>query len=1022
MLHRLSLTLSFLALTALTAQECCDMSGPETIVLSAQHRFGRGVGYRHGYSSLNLFYASPTQARWGLPFIDLRGHVFNTGKWAANAGLGWRYLGPDACWVVGANVYYDYRRSHGNNYNQVSFGLEALGARWELRANGYVPVGRKHAIKRRISDFSFLEFSGNNIVIQQTKDLRVEQTMAGGDAEVGCHFWSGDWFDLYAGIGPYYFRGEQNHNNAFGGKARITAEISKYLTLEVSDTWDKVFHNRPQGLVALNLPFGPCATVTRTNPDCCDCPELLLERLYQPVEKQEIIVLSDYKKHFTFDELAIDPATGLPWFVIFVNNTSTDPLGTFENPYNTLLLAQTNSGPDNIIYVFPGDGTTTGMDVGILLQNEQFFWGSGTTQILPTTRGVISILPQTATAPNITNTLGDVVTLARNDQVVGFRILDPGVNGISGIDVGTLLVAHNDIFTPSSNAAINISSTVGSSNLTVKDNVLNNNKYGLLLTVSNSSTTTLDFEDNMDYCQNGVGLNFALNGTATIDATIKNNTLAGTTHDIEVIYNNDFPNFATLNATIDSNLITHAAVGVYVAPQGIDVGPAQLNFTVTNNQINFNKRGFEIHYANSSVITANFAGNSLSSNFGPGFSLFADFVDPTMPTNYVNDLTFTNNSILGNQGDGIFVQAENGPVGLGTGQFNMTVVDNNITGNILGSAIEIDYFGALSITGTINNNLMNLNKGDGLLLSTMAPNLDPTSIDLTITHNQINSNGGSGIEWGYANNSQFTALIDSNSMSNNFTNGFILTNDLDNTSSADYLMDFTFTHNELFNNSNAAIEFVLSEGSAGTGIANATVDSNSISAAPSLLTTELFSSGAIDFTLTYTNNTLTSGATFFMSSNAGNIATSTSTFDANVSNNTISNPHAVGPILGGINIESFNDSATASVNVNAACTNNIISNGNRDGIAIEVDSILSTGPTLFQALVTGNQMIDNAQVGFFADTDHTNGSLCLILGDNSSTNGYQLTNTLGTFTLENTGNNTGSPFTQGAGVVNGTCP
>jgi len=1016
MFHRLSLTLSLLALTALTAQECCDMCGPDTIVVSAQHRFGRGVGYEHGYSSLDFFFAPAEQGCWGLPFFDVRGHVFDNGKWAANAGLGWRYLGPDSCWVWGANVYYDYRKSHQNNFNQVSFGLEALSTNWELRANGYIPVGlKRHSYRSHFSDFSFSGFSGNNILINQTEKRKFEQTMAGFDAEVGYHFWSSDCFDLYGGIGPYYFHGEHKHKNAFGGKARITAQITSYFTVEVSDTWDEVFHNRPQGLIALNLPFGPCAKVTRTNPDCCECPELLLDRLYQPVEKQEIIVLSDYKKRFDHTEVAIDPSTGLPWFVLFVNNTSTDPIGTFENPFNMLVQAQLGSSPGDIIYVFPGDGTTNGMNAGIILQDNQFFWGSGTTQALPTTEGVISILSQTANPPVITNTAGDGVDLAMNNEVVGFKILGANNNGIAGTDVGNVLITDNEILFSGNNGAA-ILATTGTSTITaLRNTFLNNGLNGFGVGATGTSIVSLDFEQNSSRLNGSDGLFIGFDTASSVTALIKGNSLVENS-DYGVQF--EYADATSLVATIDSNTISNNlldGITMFTSAPG-QSAPTALALTVTNNTINSNSRnGISAGYTNNTTIQESIAGNSLSHNGSSAFLLFPN-INSGASTQYVNDLTFTNNMMQANNDDGIFVEAENGPTGLGTGRVNLTALGNTITGNGE-NAVHILYRGASSTVATINNNLMNRNGSDAIFVQQVI-NGDPApaSMDLTATNNQMNENVN-GIALNYTNNMLLNAFVDSNSINNNFNDGVLVNPALNIGIPANYQIDLTLTNNQLLSNLNRSISVTLLNGSSGsTGHATATVDNNAISFTSSFFNPQLNGTGDIDFDLTYTNNTLTDGASFSLQTQKFVAGPASATINATVSNNSISAPFSTG-----IRIEGDNFTATGSVAITATCENNTISNAFGNGISFVVDGP-STGANTMTAHVTGNQMVENAAVGFFAQTNHTNGSLCLILGNNNSTNGYQLTNTLGTFTLDNTGNNTGTPFNQGPGVVNGTCP
>ena len=74
------------------AEDCG--SGPKSMRITARHIEGRGVGYTQGYSTLEMFLAPPASVdKSFLPFLDLRGHIFNKGKPAANAGFGLRFIG-----------------------------------------------------------------------------------------------------------------------------------------------------------------------------------------------------------------------------------------------------------------------------------------------------------------------------------------------------------------------------------------------------------------------------------------------------------------------------------------------------------------------------------------------------------------------------------------------------------------------------------------------------------------------------------------------------------------------------------------------------------------------------------------------------------------------------------------------------------------------------------------------------------------------------------------------------------------
>jgi len=1025
MIQKLSLTLSLLALATLTAQECCDLCGPETIVFSAQHRFGRGVGYKDGYSSLDFFYAPFNQTCVGLPFLDIRGHVFDNGRWAANAGLGWRYLGPSSCWIWGANVYYDYRRSHEHNFQQVSFGIEALSANWELRANGYVPVGKKLHARSHFSEFSFLEFSGNNILIQQHEKRKFEEAMEGVDAEVGYHFWRGGCFDLYAGIGPYYFRGEHNHKDAIGGKARITAQISDYLTLEVSDSWDSLFHNRPQGLIALNLPLGPSAKVTRTNPDCCECPEILLDRLYQPVEKQEIIVLSNKTKHFDIQEVAIDPTTELPWFVIFVDNTA-DPAGTFEDPYNTLLLAQNNSKPNDIIYVFPGDGTTTGMDMGITLQNNQLFWGSGVSHLLETTEGPITIPALTTNSPTMTSG-GDGVDLATNNEVVGFNIFGVNQNGIFGADVGTLLIANNDI-SLSGNQGVAIFGTMGPSTITALNNTFSQNgQDGFALGSGGTAVVSLDFEENTVFLNARNGLEFDTTSTAVVTALIKNNTLQENVNGVAIFYD-DFP--TSLTATIDSNTMSNNSQdGILTAPFVLGGQSAtKIACQVTNNEINENGvNGIEMYYSNNSQISTDLIGNSVNRNAIKGFYLNSIAVNTSLGTNYVNDLTFLGNDMQSNHSIGIQAEMVNDVGGATTGQLNLFVRGNALS-NQANTALEILYQGASSLSATIKDNAMNSCGNNAFVvdaLGNVTPDLAATSLTMTLINNELNANTGEAMFISYGNNTHLDATINSNVISHNGNIGIFVINSFafDRSSPANYQITCVTSGNDIEDNASFGSEVLFINGASGTAHATLTASANTfvnndLEYFSALGDITVGQNGAIDWSINFTDNTLTgAGVNIFAEKFQDNTAFSTTS--ALVENNTINNPTQSGIFIAADDIGSNANTVT----MNAQILGNTINSSAHEGIDLETLSGASggTAPLVFNASAIGNTMENNTFGDFFADFDQPNGFFCVFLEDNRTSNGFTLVQHNGTFTYDDAGGNIGTISTFNA-VNPGTCP
>ncbi len=388
----------------------------QSMRISARHIENKGIGYNTGYTTLEAFLAAPTDLTV-MPFVDLRGHIFNNGHWAANGGLGLRSLMKNR--IYGAYAYYDFRDTKHKSYNQVSFGVETLGTFWDLRLNGYVVVGSKRS---HTYDTKFSHFAGNKIYYSD----KFEYALSGGNAEVGFYPLKMENVTVYAGVGPYYLKGPVG-GAVWGGQARAKAMWKDYVGAEVSYSYDHRFKNIVQGQVFLSLPFGPKDRVRGSEGRPCIDNYLLCQRMIEPVAKAEIIPITTRRNK----KAAINPATGRPYTIFFVNNLS-HSAGTYESPFSTLADAQNASQPNDLIYVYPGDLTSTGLDSGITLQNGQQLLGATINHPLMTTAGRITLPAQASgsNTPLLSNGAGAVVTLGNNNVVSGFYIQNTAGAGI----------------------------------------------------------------------------------------------------------------------------------------------------------------------------------------------------------------------------------------------------------------------------------------------------------------------------------------------------------------------------------------------------------------------------------------------------------------------------------------------------------------------------------------------------------------------------------------------------------------
>lgn len=410
----------------------CDIQvQPQWVDL--RHIEANGVGYNQGYSTLEGFFTLPRSLDKNyIPFLNLRGHIFNDGKLAANTGIGLRYL---SSLVWGINAYYDFRQTHHHTYNQVSMGFEILGKVWDFRWNGYFPLGEKTS---GYYNTQFHSFRGNNFYISRKREI----VLTGTNAEWGAHFKGGKHLGLYTAAGPYYLTGEGRQT--WGGKARLSATIYDCLGLQLSGSYDSIYHGIIQGELTIRMPLGGKKSVPKRAEMTCARDTALRQRAYQRIDRNEIIVASHkYQK-----SLAINPATGLPWVIWFVDNTSHSQ-GTFESPYNQLSQAISASSSNEAIIILTGDGTDNGLNAGnYQLKNGQRLLGGGITHDFVTTKGTVTAPALSQGLPLLSNTFNNtVIQLATNNEISGLCLNEvQGLAGISGSGtLGDILITQNSI-------------------------------------------------------------------------------------------------------------------------------------------------------------------------------------------------------------------------------------------------------------------------------------------------------------------------------------------------------------------------------------------------------------------------------------------------------------------------------------------------------------------------------------------------------------------------------------------------
>lgn len=398
-----------------------------------KHREGGGIGYSKGYSSLEAFLGFGRSERRSA-FIDLRGHVFNSGTGAGNMGIGYRSDPWDGSpYLFGVNGYYDVRFSNGVTINQLGAGFEFFSDVLNLTLNGYLPCSHTDTTL----GYSTVGFSGHRLML----DKRQQLALAGGDLTFFRNIYCHPKFSLSGSIGTYYFYRDTIKTN-LGFKANLGIRALNCITLEGDYSYDRLYKNRFQGMIALHVPFGPDGKANRQN--ATECPKKY--PLYSPPMRSEIIPVKKRTK-----EIIARNKAGNPIYFYHVDNLGTSyGDGTIENPNTSLAAAHNASPADAIIYVHYGNGSA--YQEGIEIHGDQKLFGSSLPEQIPSRYGTITVPALTpGLYPIITNNEvlineGSAIKVGNESnliEIAGLVVEKAAGYGIKALNGGNQVYIHN---------------------------------------------------------------------------------------------------------------------------------------------------------------------------------------------------------------------------------------------------------------------------------------------------------------------------------------------------------------------------------------------------------------------------------------------------------------------------------------------------------------------------------------------------------------------------------------------------
>lgn len=544
--------------TSLLAVQCClyalsseetdsNVPGARTMSASVRHVEGKGVGYNDGYTTLEMFITrNRCQYKW-VPFLDVRGHVFNNARYAANAGMGLRYIRSPVAW--GVNGYYDYRNTRAFHYNQVGVGLEAVGSFWSVQLNTYLPVGRTRSPPYDVSYrgttglAEFWGFRGHQLLLQfpggAAYNAKEEVAFRGIDASFTMRPVKKGPFSLDWGLGPYYFLSAQGHKTAIGGRFNLGLGFTEYLALNVTTTYDPLFRQRVQAGLKVTIPLGRKNAGASCLPLPSEASSFYVERLSRGADRSEIIVIDAQKIHREVHlQEAVNPHTGRPYLFYFVDNQS-HSAGTYEDPFPTLQEAFSRAHPGDIVYVYPGSGSS--YETRFTLLDDQRLLSSSFEHVLETRQGPITLPAQTDLSPSLHSVQdGPMFNLGHRNQISGF-VLNHAHAGsaVLGEEKEGFIFANNTLTTLLSltdccgsivieNNTLGAGFSFKSAFKTPADLALMNNTFSAPLQIESfgEASVLLDIRENTGAGDLGI-LDFYASDSAHVTGSIARNGLPG---------------------------------------------------------------------------------------------------------------------------------------------------------------------------------------------------------------------------------------------------------------------------------------------------------------------------------------------------------------------------------------------------------------------------------------------------------------------------------------------------------------
>lgn len=357
-----------------------------------------------------------------------------------NLGLGYRVLADtpfamEPQRINGLSLWADGTDTKGGEFfPQVGVSFESLGDMWDMRVNGYIPLGARTKTASAVPT-GVIGFAGNELVDATVADQHTSFDVA--ELEIARRI--GNDRDAWVFAGPYVLA--NNDDDSAGWKVGVRGYAYPDLLLQFAVSQDDIFQTN----AAFSLTWFVGRTRTNFQPACG-----LPDRMREPVMRNDYVALSKTIIHGGTP--LTDAVSGEPFNVVHVNSAAAPGgNGTFEHPLNDVANVEANSQPGKLVNLVNGVNTPTPGSIVLLWANSNFN-GQGTLVLKDNQRllgegnnmkffvdstqhGPNTLIPETSpgaragNVPIIMNALGDAVSLADTNEVANFTI-NGGARGI----------------------------------------------------------------------------------------------------------------------------------------------------------------------------------------------------------------------------------------------------------------------------------------------------------------------------------------------------------------------------------------------------------------------------------------------------------------------------------------------------------------------------------------------------------------------------------------------------------------